>query len=202
MPDRPLLDRAQLAAIAKGVPQTIAGLEKLVSNVGGMPSTIDEANALAGSALTVAQGAMSLVALLADALGRMEAAPAQVPQIDPDDTAPRVHMGTISSQNSDQVEITGGAIDGATVGTTTAAAAKFTTIAASGQITSTVVTGTPPLVVASTDKVANLYADRAASADTAANLGTAATYPANATDLATAIALANALKAANIAKGV
>ena len=79
---------------------------------------------------------------------------------------------------------------------TTAAAAKFTTIAASGQITSTVATGTAPFVVASTTVVTNLHA---AVAD---SLGTPSTYPANATDLASCMALANALKAANIAKGV
>lgn len=110
MPDRPLLDRAQLARIAQNVPQTIAGLEKIVANVAGMPSTIEEANALAGSALTVAQGAMSLVVLMAEALERMETAPAQAPQVDADETAPRTHLGTISSQDADQVEITGGTV--------------------------------------------------------------------------------------------
>jgi hypothetical protein len=190
MPDRPLLDRAQLARLAQNVPQTIAGLERLVSDVGGMPSTIEEANALAGQALAAAQAALSLVAMLADEL------------------APRAHLGTISSQNHDAVEITGGTVDGAPVGATVAAAGKFTTLAASGQITSTVATGTPPMSVTSITKVSNLYVDRAALADNATHanaadsLGTAGSYPADATDLASTITLVNYIKSRNISKGV
>jgi hypothetical protein len=176
MPDRPLLDRAQLARLAQNVPQTIAGLERLVSDVGGMPSTIEEANALAGQALA--------------------------------ELAPRAHLGTISSQNHDAVEITGGTVDGAPVGATVAAAGKFTTLAASGQITSTVATGTPPMSVTSITKVSNLYVDRAALADNATHanaadsLGTAGSYPADATDLASTITLVNYIKSRNISKGV
>jgi hypothetical protein len=199
MPDRPLLDRTQLARIAENVPQTIAGLEKLLANVAATPATIDEANALAGSALTVAQGAMSLVALMAEALERLESVPATPPHIDPDDTAPRAHLGTISSQNHDQVEVTGGTIDNTPIGATTAADAKFKKVSASDQISSSVPTGTAPLVIASTTRVPNL---NVATAGTADSLTSPTTYPANATDLPTVIALANALKAANIAKGV
>lgn len=70
---------------------------------------------------------------------------------------------------------------------------KFTTVE------STVATGTAPFKVASTTKVTNLYADRAASAD---SLTLPSSYPANATDLPTCIALANALKTAALAKGL
>jgi hypothetical protein len=41
-------------------------------------------------------------------------------------------VGTMSTQNANAVAITGGAIDGTTVGSTTAAAGSFTTLAASG----------------------------------------------------------------------
>jgi hypothetical protein len=197
------LTRDVLAQIAQGNKRAIAALEQVFEDVGDtFPSTIEEANALAGSALAVAQASAAALALLADALARLDAAPATPPHVEADDTTPRAHLGTISAQNADSVEITGGTVDGTAIGATTAAAAKFTTVSASGQIASTVSTGTAPLVIASTTKVANLYVDRAASADTAANLGTAATYPANATDLPSCIALANAIKAANIAKGV
>lgn len=199
MPDRPLLDRAQLARIAQNVPQTIAGLEKLVGNVTEMPSTIEEANALAGSALAVAQGAMAMITLLADALAQLEAEPAAAPQVDPDDTEPRAHLGTISSQNHDAVEITGGAIDNTPIGVTTAADAKFKKLAASDQITSTVAAGTAPLVIASSTRVDNL---NVASAGTADSLASPSSYPADATDLPSAIALVNALKAAAISKGL
>jgi hypothetical protein len=44
-------------------------------------------------------------------------------------------VGTMSTQNANAVAITGGAIDGTTVGSTTAAAGAFTTLSASGRIT-------------------------------------------------------------------
>lgn len=212
MPSPLKLDRRTLAQLLQGNSQAIVAFERLQTDVGDvLPTTIEEAHALAGQALAAAQVAFSMVTLLAESLARLEGAPAVPPQVDPDDTAPRAHLGSIAGQNADQVEITGGTIDGTPIGQTAAAAAKFTTVAASGQITSTVAPGTPPLAIASTDKVANLYVDRAALADhataadhatTADNLGSATAYPANATDLPTVIALANALKAANTAKGV
>jgi hypothetical protein len=44
-------------------------------------------------------------------------------------------LGTISTQDADAVAITGGSINGTTIGGTTAAAGSFTTISASGQAT-------------------------------------------------------------------
>lgn len=52
--------------------------------------------------------------------------------------------------------VTSGTIDGTTIGATTATTGRFTTVNASGQVTSTVTTGTAPFVVASTTAVANL----------------------------------------------
>ena len=54
--------------------------------------------------------------------------------------------------------VTSGTIDGTTIGATTATTGRFTTVNASGQVTSTVTTGTAPFVVASTTAVANLTA--------------------------------------------
>lgn len=51
------------------------------------------------------------------------------------------------------------------IGGGTPAAGAFTTISATGQFTSTLVTGTAPLVIASTTQVANLHAARAGTAD-------------------------------------
>ncbi|MFS2027064.1 hypothetical protein [Massilia sp. CT11-137] len=226
------LSRDVLAKIAQGNQRAVIALEQVFDDVGDtFPSTIEEANALAGSALAVAQSNAALLSLLVDALSRLETMPAQVPQVDSDDTTPRTHLGTISAQNHDSVAITGGTanFDAGTVaapsltlgGDTSSglyrsapdvldiaiAGAKLIELATqlvtitgaltvSNQITSTVATGTAPLVVASTTLVANLHA---AVAD---SLGTASAYPANATDLASCITLANALKAANTAKGV
>lgn len=194
------LARDVLAKIAQGNQRAVIALERVFEAVGDtFPSTIEEANALAGSALVVAQSAQAALSLLVEAIARLDATPALVPLIDIDDAAPRAHMGTIAAQNADSVEITGGAIDGTPIGATTAAAAKFTTISASGQITSTVTAGTAPLVVSSTTRVANL---NVAAAGTADSLTSPTSYPSAATDLPTCIALANALRAAAIAKGL
>jgi len=172
MPSRPLLDRAQLARIAQNVPQTIAGLEQLVSSVGGFPTTIEEANALAGSALAIAQAATAALSLLAEALAQLESAPVPQPHVDPDDTAPRHYLGTIAAQDADQIEITGGAVDGTPIGSTTAAAGTFT------------------------DLRSGAFGCNGAAAQAPAGLG------APASDLDTAITLLNNIRAALIANGI
>jgi hypothetical protein len=63
-----------------------------------------------------------------------------------------------------QTDLKAKSLSGGTVSATTG---SFTTISASGQVTSTVVTGTAPLVVASTTEVANLKAATATLADAA-----------------------------------
>ena len=65
-----------------------------------------------------------------------------------------------------------------TVGATTPNTAAVTTLSATGAITSTLVTGTPPLVVASTTKVANLNVDQLDGADWAAPAAIGSTTPA------------------------
>lgn len=45
-----------------------------------------------------------------------------------------IGCGTIATQDADSVTITGGAIDGTTIGATTAAAGKFTTLGATGDV--------------------------------------------------------------------
>jgi hypothetical protein len=65
-----------------------------------------------------------------------------------------------------------------TVGATTPAAGAFTTLSATGAITSTLATGNPPLVVASTTKVANLNADQLDGADWASPAAIGSSVPA------------------------
>jgi hypothetical protein len=128
------LTRDVLAQIAQGNQRAVAALEHVFEDVGStFPSTIEEANALAGSALAVAQASSAALALLADAFARLDAAPAAPPHIDADDTAPRAHVGTISTQNADAVEVTGGTVDGTTIGATTAAPARVTDLTATGK---------------------------------------------------------------------
>ena len=67
--------------------------------------------------------------------------------------------------------IVGATIDNSPIGGVTPAAISATTISATGQLTSTVATGTAPLVVSSTTPVANLaIGGNAATATTATNL--------------------------------
>jgi hypothetical protein len=194
------LDRRTLAQLLQGNHQAIVVFERMLGDVGGtLPSTIEEANALAGQALALVQVQGALLSLVAEALAQLEGAPAPLPQVDHDDTTPRAHLGTISSQNADQIEIIGGTIDSTPIGQTTAAAAKFTTVAASGQVTSSIADGTAPLVITSTTRVANLNVAAAGAADALTN---PTNFPPAATDLPTVITLANALRAAAISKGL
>lgn len=62
---------------------------------------------------------------------------------------------------------TGGTINGTTIGATAPTTGRFTTIETSGQFTSTVNTGTAPMVVSSATKVENLYANRSSFTDAA-----------------------------------
>jgi len=57
------------------------------------------------------------------------------------------------------VDINAGNIDGTAIGASSASTGAFTSVSASSQITSTVTTGTAPLVIASTTAVSNLNAD-------------------------------------------
>lgn len=88
--------------------------------------------------------------------------------------------GTNFYEAVNALTVTSGTIDGTTIGATTATTGKFTTINASGQITSTVTTGTAPFVVASTTAVANLTAS---NVSTNANLTGAVTSVGNASSL-------------------
>lgn len=114
------------------------------------------------------------------------------------DKTPNAVAATVLTANTSVTlnPTTPGTVDNVTIGATTARPATVTTL------TSTVATGTPPLTVASSTQVPNLYAARAASADSAAGLSSPHTFPADATDLPTVITLANALKAAAVAKGL
>jgi hypothetical protein len=79
----------------------------------------------------------------------------------------------MSTQNANNVAITGGTIDGTTVGATTATTGRFTTV------TSTIATGTAPFTVTSTTPVTNLSIGGNAATATTATTAT------NATNLAT-----------------
>lgn len=180
------VNRDQLSQALNGNYSVIRAFEQLINDASFAPGSAEEAAALAGSALALAQAAVASLSAITEILSSLESAPSTSPYADPDDFTQCPHLGTIASQNHDAVDITGGK-------------ASMSTLSLSGQLTSTVAVGAPPFVVTSTDKVVNLYADRASRAD---GLGTPSTYPAAATDLPTVIALANALRTAAINKGL
>jgi hypothetical protein len=77
-----------------------------------------------------------------------------------------------------KADINGGTVDGTAIGGSSAAAGAFTTLSATGQITSTLADGTAPMVVTSTTKVANLNVDKLDGADWAAPAALGSTTPA------------------------
>lgn len=94
-------------------------------------------------------------------------------------TAPFVVASTtkVASLNADLLDGLDWTAPGA-IGGVTPGAASFTTISASGVITSTVSTGTAPLTIASTTKCTNLNADLLDGADWAAPGALGSTTPA------------------------
>ena len=97
------------------------------------------------------------------------------------------------SEAINSMTLTSGSIDNVAIGIITPAASRFTTVAASGQITSTVVTGTAPLVVASTTPVANLSIGGNAATATTASLASTVTTNANLTGDVTSVGNATTL---------
>jgi len=79
-------------------------------------------------------------------------------------------LGTPSSGTVTNLTGTASININGTVGATTPTTGAFTTVSASGQITSTVATGTAPFVVSSTTQVANLNAATAGTATNATNV--------------------------------
>lgn len=127
------LPRDILAHMTKGNALAIRQLEQIFDSAVGAPSSIEEANALAGAALAVAQANGALLVLLLEAVDRLDSMPAPVPHVEADDHAPRVHLGTMSSQDGDAVSITGGAVDGTPIGVAAAASGAFTTLGCNGK---------------------------------------------------------------------
>lgn len=199
--------------------QSIRAFEQLLLQVGDVtPTSIEQANNNANTAIAMAGAALAALAELATAIEQVSTAP--VPEItyEQEDYDRVVYVGTLGVQNDDEVEITGGTINGTSIGATTAASGAFTTLTASAtvtlspananvtisptgtgivtvnpattgtmdnmtigattpraatftsisyslQLTSTVATGTAPMVVASTTKVNNLNVDLLDGAD-------------------------------------
>lgn len=212
------LDRQTLAKITGNDPKAIRALEQVFSDVDATPSTVEEAAALAGQALSITQTALAMIEYAQSLLDQLISAPTALPVLDIDDMTPVSQVGTLGAQNADSAEVTGGSINGTTVGASDANTGRFTTVE------STVATGTPPLIVASNTQVTNLNSSLLAGATwdapaaigaTTPNSGAFTTFGANgkspqasaalgaaAIDLPTVITLANNIRAALIANGI
>ena len=155
--------------VSVGTPTTTPAFT-IAGTSGGIPyfssaSTWASSGVLAANALVIGGGAATAPATTATGTGVV--------------TALGINTGTVGSfvvnggalgtpSGGTVTNLTGTAainING-TVGATTATTGAFTTISASGAITSTVTTGTAPFTVASTTQVANLQAATAGSAAT------------------------------------
>lgn len=225
------LNRAQLAEVFKNH-ETLRAFEQMnVDVTTAIPGTIEEANALAGQAAAIAYQAISTLASVLEEVERLSSEPAFEQTPEQDDTAPRAQLGTMSSQNHDAIDITGGMVglDAGDVGapsfylggdTTTGlyrSAMNSIAMAVAGvkllELSSLLVDVVGSLRVSQQiiSTVATGTAPLQVTSTTlvpnlhvavADSLGTPGTYPADATDLATVITLANAIKAQNIARGV
>lgn len=166
MPNNFGLTREQLS---KFLPdhQSIRAFEQLIQQATVTnPGTIEQATTVADSALAMATAAISQLVELVSALDQALNQPVPAPVQEDEPFLPNygAQFGTLAYQNADDVEITGGTL-------------TVSTLSYSGQLTSTVATGTAPFVIASTTKVANLNVDLLDGADWAAPAGIGTTTP-------------------------
>lgn len=115
--------------LATGTVTSVAMTVPTFLSVSGSPITTSGTLAvtLSGTALPVANGGTGAVTLSGYLFGNGTSA------VTASTTIPNsaiTGLGTMSTQNSNNVAITGGAIDGATIGATTTSTGKFTTVTA------------------------------------------------------------------------
>lgn len=136
MDERIKLDRQQLAKFLPSH-EAIRAFEQVFDFTTSTPATLEEVTALASLAISVANQALASLAIYSEQLELLIATPATPPAVELDDFAPAltpIILGTLSEQDANAVAITGGAIDGTTVGTTVASSGAFTTLSASAAV--------------------------------------------------------------------
>lgn len=90
---------------------------------------IDEVLIGTGSAIASADMANALLDRIAQSVEVLSSAPVAQPFTPEDNLAPPMQIGTMGEQQADRVRITGGTIDGATIGATAASPVTGTTLA-------------------------------------------------------------------------
>lgn len=106
------ISREQLAAFLKDH-RTIRQFENLFHDVGvNTPAAVDKNELSSDTALTNSNMALAAIQRIADALELLALAPAQqiIMGAVGEDLTPSASLGTISTQNSDSVSITGGVV--------------------------------------------------------------------------------------------
>lgn len=128
MPSKLGLTREQLRKFLSDH-QSIRAFEELQEQVlVDTPAESDSSTNIANDALALAGAAFSQLMELISDLEQVLSAPANVDDVEPEDISPAIQVGTIAAQNADEVEISGGTIDGTAIGATTPAAGTFTTL--------------------------------------------------------------------------
>lgn len=129
--------------------QTIRAFEQLLLDVGtSLPTTVEQANNNANTAIAMATAALSALTDVISELDQALMAPSGAHHLEEEDFSlapgevdesedfqPAIAFGTIAIQNADEVEITGGSIDGTSIGVTTPSTGAFTTLTASSTVT-------------------------------------------------------------------
>lgn len=93
----------------------------------------------------------------------------------------RITSGTIDLTGA---TVSGGAINSAPIGATTASSGAFTSLSTSSQITNTVATGTAPMAISSTTKVSNLNVDSVDGVSISAGSAGAVSYQSDSSTIA------------------
>jgi hypothetical protein len=108
--------------------ETIRSFEQLLKNVSiDTPESISEANNNASTAIALATAALSTLADVITALDYVLSSPVLDPLPEDENLIPPSNAGSLAEQDADDVDITGGAIAGAS--------GAFTTISASAAVT-------------------------------------------------------------------
>lgn len=141
MPNNSLgLSREQLRAFLPDH-QSVRAFEQIFTSIQETtPDGIEAATNIANSALALAAAAISQLAEVVESLDQALMAPSVVLSEEEENMVPALQLGTIAPQNSDEVEISGGAIDGTPIGATSPNSGAFTTLSSTG---ATAFGGTP-----------------------------------------------------------
>lgn len=128
------LDRKTLASFLPDH-QSIVAFEQIFNDVNSsIPGGIEAAAALANAAVALGNLSLAMLAQQQEQIELLSYQPAVAPVDMQEGYQPASAFGTLGQQNADAVEVTGGSIDGTTIGASSASSGAFTTLTASGAV--------------------------------------------------------------------